>query len=171
MADEGRAALLVCRGCPWCTPRHGAVPRGGSPEVHGCSRSCSGGSWQPRVSQSQGHAGTSWGWGRGGSPHATGCCLLRGAPPAPALFLPLLQPKPHCQDPQVPSSPIPRSPGGSGCRLAPMSSVTPFCVTHVPAIRSAVENCHNKYAVNLGRLSAIISPEPEGRETACCNTL
>ena len=100
-----------------------------------------------------------------------GCTLLRGALPAPALFFPLLQPEPHCQDPQVHSSPVPRSPRGSGCKLAPMPSVTPLCVTHVPEIRSAVENCHNKYAVNLRRLSAIISPEPEGRETACCNVL
>lgn len=115
-------------------------------------------------------AGTSRGWG--GSPCATGCTLLQGAPPALALFLPLLRPKPCCQDLQVPSSPIPHSPGGSGCKLAPMPSVTSFCVTHVPEIRSTIEDCHNKYAaVNLGRLSAIISPQPEGRETTCCNVL
>lgn len=40
--------------------------------------------------------------------------------------------------PRVPSSPIPCSPGGSGCKLAPTPPVTPFCVTHVPGIPSAV---------------------------------
>lgn len=34
-----------------------------------------------------------------------------------------------------------------------------------------MENCHSKYAVNLRQLSAIIFPEPEGRETVCCNVL
>lgn len=74
-----------------------------------------------------------------------------------------------CQDPQVPSSPISLSPGGSGCKLAPTPSVTPFCVTHGPEMRSATENCHNKYAVNLRGLSPVISPEAEGREAACRN--
>lgn len=51
-----------------------------------------------------------------------------------------------------------------------MPSVTPFYVTHLE-IRYTIEDCHNKYAVNLRRLSAIIPPEPEGRETVCCNVL
>lgn len=72
--------------------------------------------------------------------------------------------------PQVPSSPIHHPITSSGFKLVPMPFATPFRVTHVPRIRSAIEN-HHKYAVNLGRLSAIISPEPEGRETACCNVL
>lgn len=54
-------------------------------------------------------------------------------------------------------------------QAAPTPSVTPFCVTHGSEIRSATENCHNKYSVNLRRLSPVISPEAEGRETACRN--
>lgn len=144
--------------CPAVVPQRcvgaaGAAQALGVPSSRGLARARATAAALQSVcgSRADQRAGTSRGWGGGGSPWATGCNLLQGAPPALALFLPLLQPKPCCQDLQVPSSPIPHSPGGSGCKLAPMPSVTPFCVTHVPEIRSTIENCHNKYAaVNLG---------------------
>lgn len=53
-------------------------------------------------------ASTSRDWGWGGSPRAAGCTLLQGAPPAPVLLLPLLQPNPSCQDtPPGPLQPHP----------------------------------------------------------------
>lgn len=88
-----------------------------------------------------------------------------------SFFSPCCSPTPVARTPpQVPSSPIHHPVTSSGFKLVPMPFVTPFRVTHVPRIHSTIENRH-KYTVNLGRLSAIISQEPEGRETACCNVL